>query len=709
MVVCNAQQVARVWAEAIAETSYITISRRSLVIRLLRRVNQILHALSAGTHDADALGREIGAALVESHFTDTAALSGTLTALGSQLTPYAIEIGRADRLHLLLGTIAAGYAQALRERTLDEQQQIHSAVLTARAESERARWESQARFQAVFAEAAIGIGIGGLDGQIMEVNQALCEMLGYDRDQLNRLSAADFAHPSDDPAVWDNLAGLVNGDFDHFRMQKAYYRSDGAEIWTDLVVSLIRDQDGSPRFAVGMVEDITERHRLVTQLRYQATHDPLTDLPNRTVFFDRLATVLSDPDPATRVGVCYLDIDGFKNVNDTLGHDAGDELLRQIAGRLSAGVAGAGHLVARMGGDEFVVLVEGSSGEADAAAVAELALAAVREPVHLDGHRLTVSASIGVVERPIGGTSAAELMKAADTTLYWAKNDGRDRFALFDSDRHAVAVSRYRLSAEMPQALDDEQFFLEYQPLIRLDDQALAGVEALVRWRHPELGLLGPDKFIELAEHSGLIVRLGRWVLQEACRQAQQWRRTHPDWHPLISVNLSPRQVAEPSIVDDVVAILAETQLPPGSLQLELTESALMSAKGEPLSTLHRIAELGVRIALDDFGTGYSNLAYLSNLPIHALKLAGPFVAALHRPAGPDAIDIDILTMLVQLAHTLKLTVTAEEVETSDQAELLAGLHCDLAQGWHFSAACSASAVTDLLRSAHPLVRRPSR
>jgi diguanylate cyclase (GGDEF)-like protein/PAS domain S-box-containing protein len=690
--------VARAWAQAIAETSFISINSRNLVTRLTRRVVKLLEVLDADVENAGA-AREIGQALVSSHFTDVASLTGTLTALGDELTPYAVSIGRDGRLRRMLSALAGGYSQALRDLTLTEQEQIHTAVLAARAEAERARWASEARFQAVFAEAAVGIGIGSLDGRIMDVNRALCDMLGYSRDELNRLSAADFQHPSDTAEVWANLTRLFKGERDHFRMEKAYYRSDGEEIWTDLVVSLIRDQEGTPRFAVGMAEDITERHRLQIQLRHQATHDPLTHLPNRTVFFDRLNAALADPDPRARIGVCYLDLDGFKAVNDTLGHDAGDELLRTVASRLADGLVGHGHVVARMGGDEFVVLVEDPATQDDLIAVAQAALETVRQPVHLDGHVLTVSASIGVVERAVGGTTAAELMKAADTTLYWAKSDGRNRWALFDADRHAQAVSRYQLSAQMPAALAQEQFFVEYQPLVRLDDGALTGVEALVRWRHPTLGVLGPDKFIEMAEHSGLIVALGRWVLEQASRPAQRWRNDHPDWQPLISVNLSVRQVVDPTIVDDVAQILTRTGMHPGSLQLELTESAVMSTKGQPLATLHRLADLGVRIAIDDFGTGYSNFAYLSDLPVHTLKLAGPFVGALRRPQGPGAADIEILSAVVRLAHALKLTVTAEEVETAAQATLLARLGCDTAQGWHYGAPGSPDNVIAVLDS----------
>src|SRR5437763_8580414 len=270
-----------------------------------------------------------------------------------------------------------------------------------------------------------------------------------------------------------------------------------------------------------------------------------------------------------------------------------------------------------MGGDEFVVLMERSGGTDALVAIAEAALAAVREPVYLRGHEISVSASVGVVERPRRGTSPAELMKAADTTLYWAKADGRNRFALFDAQRHAHEVTRFELAAGLPGALERGEFVVEYQPLVRLADETVVGVEALVRWRHPKLGLLGPDHFVGLAEETGLIVALGRWVLAEACRQAASWPPL------LLSVNLAVRQVREPAIVPQIAAVLAETGLPPASLQLELTESAVMGTTGEPLDRLRSLADFGVRIPTADFGTGYPNLAYLRSLPVHGLSLAG--------------------------------------------------------------------------------------
>jgi EAL domain-containing protein (putative c-di-GMP-specific phosphodiesterase class I) len=349
--------------------------------------------------------------------------------------------------------------------------------------------------------------------------------------------------------------------------------------------------------------------------------------------------------------------------------------------------------VARMGGDEFVVLVPDSGGTDELARVAEEALAAVRAPVRLGDHSISVSASVGVVERPVAGTTAAELMKAADTTLYWAKTDGRDRWALFDAARHELEVDRYALSAALPGALARGEFFVEYQPLVRLADGGLIGVEALVRWRHPQRGVLGPDAFVTLAEETGLVVALGSWVLGEACRQAARWRRAHPERDLLLSVNLAPRQLSDPDLVGTVRQVLSETGLPPRSLQLELTENAVMGAGGGPPRTLHELAALGARVAIDDFGTGYSNLAYLRNLPVHALKLAGSFVAQ----TGTDPIDKDIVSAVVGLAHALGLTVTAEEVETAEQAVALLALGCDVAQGYHYGAPQPAEEIDRLL------------
>ncbi|MFF9346906.1 putative bifunctional diguanylate cyclase/phosphodiesterase [Streptomyces sp. NPDC014734] len=462
------------------------------------------------------------------------------------------------------------------------------------------------------------------------------------------------------------------------------------------------------------VADISDRRELQKRLRHLRMHDPVTGLPNRTLFFERLSAVLETPPyrddrlvPGRgRIGLCYLDLDGFKAVNDSMGHRIGDQLLEAVATRLTACAAQDGprlpgaHLVARLGGDEFAILIEDSTGTQQLTDLARRALAALRKPFDVGGRRLSVSASIGVVERPVTGTSATGLMQAADTTLYWAKADGKDRWTLFDPERNAHRMTRQTLSSHLRPAVERGEFTIEYQPLVGMADGVVRGVEALVRWNHPQFGMLSPNRFVAIAEEDGSIVQLGRWVLRSACRQARRWQLDHPAEPPLfISVNVAVRQVWDSDLVTDVAEILAETGLDPGLLQLELTESAVMGSAGRPLQALQSLSDMGVRIAIDDFGTGYSNLAYLSRLPVSVLKLDGSFVRGFRYDDGAHASPADetIVEAMVHLAHRLGLTVTAECVETAGQAERLRSLGCDTGQGWLYSRAVGPERIAELI------------
>jgi diguanylate cyclase (GGDEF)-like protein/PAS domain S-box-containing protein len=685
---------ARAWASAIAGTSYVPMSRDEIVDLLAGLTGQLAAALLAEPFSPEP-ARQAGAALVAGHFTGSGTIETSVRIVGERLlgelglAPDPLLAGKVTRLQ---GALAGGYAHALREQALTEQEAIRGAVLDARDEAEAALRASEAKFRAMFTDAAIGIGIADITGKVIEANTALLRMTGTTRPEALASNVRNFIHPEDlAGGLWDSFERVVLGELDHYRVEKRLCRPDGGWVWAHITCSLVRDDAGQPLFAVAVMEDVTERHALQERLRYQATHDPLTGLPNRSLFLERLSGVFAGdavpggaPGPA-RVGMCYLDLDGFKVINDSLGHAVGDRLLVSVARRLDEAIAGSGRLIARMGGDEFVVLAEGTSGPEDVVAIAETVLGALQRPVRIGGHELTVTASIGVVERPVASTTSADLVRDADITQYWAKADGKGRWRVYDPERNAHEVGRFTLSAALPAAMDREEFYVDYQPLVRLGDERTVGVEALVRWQHPELGRLGPDRFIDLAEETGLIVPLGRWVLRTACEQAKSWLDRFGADAPFVSVNLAVRQSREPALVDDVRAVLAETGLPPTQLQLELTESAIMGTADEPLDALRTLSDMGVRIAIDDFGTGYSNLAYLRHLPVQELKIAGSFVEGLRSADRTDPVDAQIVATLVTLAHALGLTVTAEGVETPAQAERLRRIGCDSGQGWLFA------------------------
>jgi diguanylate cyclase (GGDEF)-like protein/PAS domain S-box-containing protein len=549
-------------------------------------------------------------------------------------------------------------------------------------------------YRAAFQIAQFPMALVGSAGQILAANAALGLLLGVEPERLAGVRADAVTGLGLDGRTRGSYHAVLRGHSERMRCTRRLKHADGHTLWAEVTVLPTRCPDSA---ALLTVLDISERRDLQERLRHIQMHDPVTRLPNRALFFERLTSALSDS-ATGRIGLCYLGLDGFKAINDTLGHRVGDQLLGAAAQRLAQCATGAGgHLVARLGGDEFAVLVEGSTGTEQLTGLAETMLATLQRPFDLAGQRLAVSASIGVVERESATTTATGLMQAADTTLYWAKADGKARWTLFDPERNAHRMTRQSLSATLRRAVERGEFMLEYQPIVGLADDIVRGAEALVRWRHPQFGTLGPDRFIGLAEENGAIVPLGRWVLTEACRQARRWQVEHSGAPLFVSVNVAVRQVWDSDLVSDVGAALRESGLPSGLLQLELTESAVMGSAGHPLQVLQSLSDMGVRIAIDDFGTGYSNLAYLSRLPVRTLKLDGMFVRGFRTARHLNPADETIVTSLVQLAHKLGLTVTAECVEGPAQAERLRRIGCDTGQGWHYARPMSSDRLAGLL------------
>jgi diguanylate cyclase len=435
------------------------------------------------------------------------------------------------------------------------------------------------------------------------------------------------------------------------------------------------------------------------------TRDRLTNLPNQRLFAEQLAIAVEARALAVRDGrgchplaLFLIGLDNFKDVNDRLGPEVGDHVLAALAQRIFERVPG--QFVARMGGDEFVVLAEDVAGSDEVTVLADVILAAISEPACVNGHELVVSASIGVVECSTAQTDPAEIMREAVASLAWARNDGGGCWVVFERDRGERETARGALATALPAAIDRGELRLEYQPVVSLNDGVLAGAEALVRWYHPALGRLGPDEFVGIAEESDTILLLGRAVLAQACAEAARWLRITSS-PPYVSVNVAARQLQDNDLVSDVSAALDEAGLPASQLRLEITEGAIVRPDGRSVHTLRRLVDMGVAVVIDDFGTGYSNLSYLRRLPVDTIKIDRSFVADLYPPDGvADATNAEILAAIISLAHALGLSVTAEGVESVAQAEWLQSMGCDSAQGWHFGRPAGPAKIEETIAAA---------
>lgn len=591
-------------------------------------------------------------------------------------------------------------------------QQIGAALANARLyraaqEETEERRKSERDYRTLFERANDAIVILDPDDEvILDANTRACAMYGLSRDQLIGASLRDFSR---DVARGErHLQTLVtDGQYDSF--ETVQLRADGTPLhllinaaiiefggrrvislalpWTfagtgkrrELIASFV---PAPPDLVVLYAEDITERKQAEEELHRHAYDDPLTGLPNRHAFTEILAASArrADAHPGQVFAVAFLDLDRFKSVNDSLGHHRGDRLLARVAGRFRK-YAGPGVTVARFGGDEFALLLEGIGDTDDATAVAERFHAALRAPFRLGGLELRTTASVGIA---IGGPASkvGDLLRDADTAMYRAKAGGPGRTAVFDAGMRAAVTRRLTLEAGMQRALESGEFRLVYQPIVALATGAITGFEALVRWEHPRLGLLMPGEFIPIAEETGLIVPLGAWILSEACRQLRTWRRGTPVGETLtIAVNLAAQQLAQSELIEHVKRMLAEMDLPPASLHLEITESALVADTEAALAMLTRLHRLGVGVHLDDFGMEYSSLDYLRRFPIDAIKIDQSFI----RYLLASQRDRAVVQAIVTLAHTLGLHVTAEGIETFEQKARLEMLGCDQGQGYFFA------------------------
>jgi diguanylate cyclase (GGDEF)-like protein len=445
---------------------------------------------------------------------------------------------------------------------------------------------------------------------------------------------------------------------------------------------VLRDEEGEPLRMIGTVHDVTERKALEEQLEYQALHDALTGLPNRALFMDRLDhAVVRAGRREAQLAVLFMDLDDFKVVNDSLGHEAGDKLLVAVAERLRACLRPE-DTAARLGGDEFTILLEDLTGVGGAIRVAERIAEALQTAFVLGRREVFVTASFGIALWDEARQSPADLLRNADQAMYRAKHAGKARYEVFEEAMNARALERLEMENDLRRALERREFTVHYQPVVMLEAVKFVGFEALVRWDRPEHGLLTAGEFVPLAEDTGLIIPIGRWVLQEACRQARDWQQRYPsDPPPTVFVNLSAKQLQDPDLVQTVSRTTRQTGLDPRCLELEITEGAAMDDAPATAAVLEELKTLGVRVAIDDFGTGYSSLSYLERFPVDSLKVDCSFIGSLGRDPGATVL----VRAMIDLAHALGSRVIAEGVETDEQLRRVRELGCDLAQGYHFS------------------------
>jgi len=568
---------------------------------------------------------------------------------------------------------------------------INSRNVTKRKRAERALKESEERFRGTFENAPIGMALVGLpssspdsDGRYLRVNRALCEMLGYSKEELLSKTSAEVTHPDDRERSRARVERLLEEGGSKYTIEKRYSRSDGRVVWAILNVSLIRDSGGNPSHLISQYQDVTERKEAEERLEHQAFHDYLTGLPNRRLFVDRLGHALKRTKRRRdhRVAVLFMDLDGFKVVNDSLGHEAGDLLLVVVAERLRRCLRPEDTL-ARFGGDEFAVLLEDVGGPDDPVRVADRINSELGHPFVVEGRKLYARASIGITICEDDSKNPNDLLRDADTAMYEAKSGAASGYRVFAPAMHERVSDRLVLENDLRRAIEREQFRLFYQPKYRLKEEAtVAEVEALLRWEHPRRGLLMPDEFIPLAEQTGLIVSIGRWVLKETCRQAKEWQERYPKTPPLVAcVNVAAGQLRYPDFLHDVGSALGESGLEARSLALEITESALVKDIKTSMTVLKELRKEGIRFALDDFGSEYSSLSYLMRLPVDFVKVDKSFVWGL----GKDPRAEVIVEAIISLAHSLGLEVVGEGVESAEQLESLRSMGCDLVQGYHLA------------------------
>ena len=557
-------------------------------------------------------------------------------------------------------------------------------LLTVKArEEETSVRDSTQLFRVAFDQASIGMALVTSSGRWLRVNHSFCEILGYTKEELFERDFRAIIHPDDLAPALADISDLLKGNVPTLQREKRYIHKDGHVVRVLWSLSQAQVEGSNSVYLIFQIQDITDRKQAEERLLHDAFHDALTGLPNRALFIDHLKLTIaqSKRNKGRKFAVLFLDLDRFKVVNDSLGHIIGDQLLVGIARRLELCLR-QGDTVARVGGDEFTILLDDLVEESEAEFIAERIQQEVGTPFFLGGREVFTTVSIGIAPSSRGYDQPDEMLRDADTAMYRAKSLGKARHEVFDEAMHALAVNLLQLETDLRRAQERNEFIIEYQPIVSLTDFRVSGFEALVRWQHPERGLVSPCDFIPVAEEGGQILQIGQWVLRQACIEMRGWQDRFPADPPLfVTVNLSAKQFAQPDLIEQVKESLETSNLDPNCLKLEITESVVMDDIEKGTAMLFQLRALGVRLSIDDFGTGYSSLSYLHRFPIDTLKIDRSFVTRIVN----DKENIEIVRTILMLAENLGMDVVAEGVETQEQMALLRQLSCQSGQGYFFS------------------------
>jgi diguanylate cyclase (GGDEF)-like protein/PAS domain S-box-containing protein len=681
--------LAQAWAVAASHTTYLPMSAVELEQFLTQLINRLVTVVRAATMDEQAV-IDVAAELVAHDLTGSNSISRSIEILGDGL-PRLAELqpvdGRDAAVSRVLRILAGGYAGALRQRTLDEQHQITQALLQAKLATERELWISETRFRQVFSESEVGIAISDLDGTVVTANRAFAGIVGRSRDDLAGAALPKLLHSADQPAAESTLADiyhmLASGELTHFRRRGQLTAASGETAWIFLAGFLLRDHEGVPTHHVVTTEDITELRLLQKELSRQGLYDRLTGLPNEHYFMSRLKDVLEAAGPSTMITVCRVNLDNFSVINDGIGLSAGEFLLCSVAARLQELVAGKRAMVARMATDDFAILIEEVT-QRDLNRFAATMNTRLCEPVYFGDQGIAVSVGIGVVRRRAAGFSADELVRAANVTLHRAKRVGPGQWDLYDMEYDIGQRERFQLAAEIPGAWESGGIDVQYQPLCRLADGELVALAAVLCWERADGSVVSHSDCLELAEQTGLVVSLGRWILEKACAVHIRPSNDRLEDPPLLRVDLTAQVSQDPDLVGVVQGALAATGLRAQQLWLGVPLTALARGHGDVVDNVRTLAELDTKIVLIGAPAGLGYLAYLEDLRVGAVEIAPDIVARIAARPGDDSLVARAVRELISLVHSADVTVIVPGVDTPEQAQWWRNAGADTAWGVHF-------------------------